>query len=186
VALSPTSSGKGAKVRYPNDTLAALGLIAETFPRTSVTATSAHTSGELRFGAIGLEAGDVLSNVIVFNNAGGVAVTLARAAIYNVSTLALLASSADQSGLAWGAASWKTLPLSASLTIPATGLYYVGVLFVAGTGPTMAGAPSLFGADVVSPPNNAVQICGRQTGLAALPNPLVPGTGNVYNYAAVY
>jgi hypothetical protein len=184
--LSPPSSGPGGKVRYPNDYLAAFGLIAETYPRELMLNQNVSTSGDYRFCAIGLEAGDAISNVLVFVAGAAAAVTLARAGIYSPSTLALLASSANQSGLAWGAAGWVAVPLSATWTVPATGVYYVGMLFVAGAGPSMAGAGAVNGADVVSPPGNVIRTCGRQVGLADLPNPLVPAAGNFPNYAAVY
>lgn len=62
-----------------------------------------------------------------------------------------LAISADATSGAWAANTAKTFALSASYTIPSSGLYYHGLCVVASTVPTLAGQSTLAGIQGIAP-----------------------------------
>lgn len=105
-----------------------IGLIAESFPSGAIDATWALVTGKTYFMAVGLCAGDVISNVHLVVNGAGSGTTLAKVGLYD-KTGTRLAASADL-GTAWHSVGRKTHALATPYTVPADDLYYVAVLHV--------------------------------------------------------
>jgi hypothetical protein len=101
-----------------------------------------------------LKSGDKVTNLSFLSGATAAA-TLTHwwFALYsNAATPALLAQTADQVAAAWAADTWKTLALSAPVTIGATGVYWAACMVAATTVPSLIGtrgAKALLGADPV-------------------------------------
>ncbi|MFM7008833.1 MAG: hypothetical protein ACKO0Z_05805 [Betaproteobacteria bacterium] len=156
------------------------GTIAETIPRIlcSEANLSALTSGTLYMTAIYLRAGQTVTNISYFSatTAAGTP-TAGRFALYDGSRN-LLAQTADFTTEAWAANTIKTKPLTASYKITLSGLYYVGILIVATTVPTLKGltaktASQLAGTAPILHGNSS-------TGLTTtLPNPAAAITAGV-------
>ena len=116
------------------------GLKYQPFPFVGLSTVGGFGSGQFRGAGLVMTEGTKISNTYVVATTGGTGVTLAKTAIYNKDR-ELLASSADASG-SFGAAGAKTIPLSATLTIPATDWDYVGLLLVfSTTSPNILGTP---------------------------------------------
>ena len=159
--------------------LAGRGVITETFAPLTTGGPLAQTSGTLRAGAVGIAAGTMVTSLTVHvaNTLAGSGMTHCWFMIYN-SALALVANTADTPAAVQVSGN-VTLALTAPLVVSASGLFYLGVL--ATTGTTM---PSLssgannanlvgYGAAIGA---GAASILA-QSGLAALPNPVVPAAG---------
>lgn len=89
-----------------------------------------------------LRAGDKVTNLSFLSGATAAA-TLTHwwFALYSAAaTPALLAQTADQVSAAWAADTWKTLALSAPVTISASGIYYAACMVAATTVPSLMGA----------------------------------------------
>jgi len=115
------------------------GAIAQTFERRNGMGSQASTSGRLLLAGIYLRAGTVITTITFASSStamsGG---THGWAALYNPS-LGLMAQSADDTGITWGANVNKTFTLSAPQTLTVTGWHYVGVMVtVTTTMPTLA------------------------------------------------
>jgi len=159
--------------------LAGRGVIAETFPPLTTGGPSLQVSGTLRGGAVGFAAGTTVSNLTVHvpNTLAGTGMTHCWFMIYN-SALALVAQTAD-SPIAVQSAGNVTLALTSALSVTASGLFYL--CFLATTGTTMPNLSS--GANNANLVNYGAAIGSgapsiiAQTGLAALPNPVVPAAG---------
>lgn len=128
-----------AGLAIPN--LGITGTVAETIPREICTETNAAalTSGQLRFFAIYLRAGQVVTNISFFSatTAAGTP-TNQFFALYSRHGIKL-AQSANDTTTAWAANTIKTLAMTAAYTVRETGFYYIGIMVAATTVPTLKG-----------------------------------------------
>lgn len=114
-----------------------------------------------------------ITNVEILCGNVGAAVSLVRIGVWDVATLALLASTADFSGVLAVAALNRALTVA--LAMPTTP-FYVGVLAVfATTSPQFSAM--ITGGSAGAGVSHAPLYSVIQTGLADLPNPLVPAGG---------
>jgi hypothetical protein len=164
------------------------GAISETSPRNGHSSgqnLSALLSGRMNLVAIYLPKDATITSIsFVSGTTAAVTPTAQWFALYS-SALALLRQTTDDTNTAWGANTVKTLNLSSTYLTTAAGLYYLGVLVVAGTVPSLKG---------VSPSTATVidllpAICGTSdTGLTTTaPNPAaaITGTGSLpYAYVS--
>lgn len=154
--------------------LSARGLIAETIDEKACNVTSAPGSGVLVAGLVGLRAGDVITNVAVHVVSNGTGVTLAKVGIYDVSGN-LLASSADvDTSFTSGSANRKQVTaFSSPYTVVSDGGYYLAVLFVGGTSPTILRANTSTSAAI----SGSALAYGAQGSLSDLPDPMTLAAG---------
>lgn len=127
-------------VATPAISLAVSGALAETIPRAVATwanQNAALVSGTLRLQAIELRAGMTVTNVgFVAGTTAAVAPTNWWFGLFD-SARAILKLTADQTSTAWAANEAKVVALSSAHQIPATGLYYLGIMVAAGTVPSL-------------------------------------------------
>lgn len=151
----------------------AMGFYAETYP--TLAGQGVSTTGTQRvYGvAIGLLAGDVVSNLSVRLITSGNTVTLAKLGLYSKAGV-LLASTADMSTQMNAAAGLKTAPVALvsgqPFTVPADDLYYAAFLAVSGVTMPSLGRVSAFGADALTAPVGSGSLAVvTQTGQTDLP-----------------
>ncbi len=184
---SPTLSATGlAKtVSRLQDQLTGRGLITETCPLALVNNTQTPTSKTVYYQLVGLQAGDVATNIVVCAETAGTGTgpTFIGVGLYTAAGV-LVASSVNLTASAiWNVTGPIAAPLSPAFTVVTSGGYYCAFLedttsawgstalvlsrfatTAAGTKPLGAGAA----------------ICAEQTGQTALPTPnatFVTGTG---------
>ncbi|GIE29969.1 hypothetical protein Ait01nite_030140 [Actinoplanes italicus] len=89
-----------------------------------------------------LRAGDIITNISVRSGATAAGTpTNYWFALYDDSAVpALLGQTGDQTSTAWAANTTKTLALASPVTVPRTGIYYVGIMVTATTPPTLLGS----------------------------------------------
>lgn len=149
----------------------AQGLIAETVNRNNSFTTAVLISGSVYYVSVPLLAGDVVTNLITMVGTAGVGVTVSKMGLYNASTGARLAVSADQA-TAWESTGIKTVPMVTPYVVPANGVYYAAIIAVAGTVP---GFPRLLTTTGTTPAtfigaiNGGIQPMAIQTGQTDLP-----------------
>lgn len=104
-------------------------------------ATSSRTLGDgvLALSPMALRKGQVITSLRFCTGAGAITESTHWWFALYAPDLALLAQTADQVGADWDAQTIKTLALAAPVTIPADGIYWVGIL-LAGTSGTVKGA----------------------------------------------
>lgn len=113
------------------------GLIAETTPRNNtISVASAAVSGTVYYTAIALLAGDLVTNLSISVGVAASGLTLSKVGLYS-SAGALLASSADQ-GVSWQTTGIKTIALAAPFPVLVSGIYYVALIAVGTTPPSIA------------------------------------------------
>lgn len=113
--------------------------VAQTFSRAdALTSVAPLSSGRLSFTLIWLPAGTYNSITIVAAGAGVTTPTAQWFAIYNATTRAKVAVTADDTSTAWALQTAKTLTISGGVTVT-EGLYYIGLMVAA------AGMPSVYG-----------------------------------------
>jgi hypothetical protein len=141
LALSPPSSGKGGAA-LDSDRLSimrtGLGLLSQTWNVQAPGTQSVLTSGTIYCCAAGFRSGDVVTNMLcsVATAGAGTAPTLIRQGVAD-STGKMLAVTADTHASAvWTALGLVSVALSAPLTIPGTGLYYLCFIEVGAFGTT--------------------------------------------------
>lgn len=118
----------------PNIALRQQGLLSEVFPRANTTGSAALVSGTVYYGLLGLRQGDVVNNVNFVLTANNTSASLVRSGLYDPSTSALLASSADSSAMTTsGAIKGVSMSLTNSYTAPADSCVYAALLTVVGT-----------------------------------------------------
>lgn len=118
------------------------GAIAATAPRWAVTSSThqAPASGRLALYAVWLDAGDVVTNIsFMSGTTAGAGLTNTWFALFSP-TRALLGVTADDNAAAWAVSTVKTLALAAPVVVPASGIYYFGIVCVGTTRPTLVGA----------------------------------------------
>lgn len=169
----------------PNANLGISGTIAETIPRELLNEvnTSALTSGTLRFQAIYLQAGQVVTNISIYSATTAAATpTNGFFALYD-SNRNLLANCANFTTEAWAANTVKTKALTTPYKVPTSGLYYVGIMIAATTVPTLIGhtartANTVGGAGAIIQGNTAST--GLTTTLPATAGAITAATSSFY------
>jgi len=193
-ALASAAAGVAWVSPTPN-TMGGLpdGAKAATMNRSAVAALGglAITSGTLYLVGITLAAGVPLNSISMMS--GAVALAAGTHQFFGVFddglgsssgvARALLRGTNDDTSAAWGTQAVKTLTLTSAYTPTRSGFFYVGLLVVATTTPTV----KAFGADtfLAAIPSVASGVT-TSTGLIALPNPsAAPAAGNaIYAYVS--
>jgi hypothetical protein len=147
--LVGNTNGAAAAVKRPTFYKRRTGALAETFSRSgnalsgSVTAV---TTGVTLMTAIELVAGQVISNITFLTGTTALATGTHQWFFLTDSSRVQLATTTDDTSTAWAATSEKTLAVSqiasgasATYTVTADGLYYLGVCVNAGTMPNWTG-----------------------------------------------
>lgn len=165
-------------------TLGFTGVIAESIPRELCPEvnTAGPASGTLFMQSIYLQAGQLVSNIIIFSatTAAGTP-TNYNAGLYDVNRN-LLAQGTNKTTEAWTANTQKTFPLTAAYRVPTSGMYYIGYYMTATTVATLKGGTAKTGGQLAA---TAPALHGTSsTGLTTtLPNPaaaITAGTANIY------
>ncbi len=155
------------------------GYFAETYQRPSNQSGSLAATQLLYGMAVGLLAGDVVTNMTVPVQTAGASVTLAKVALYS-KTGTLLASSADASA-SFNSTGLKTVAMSSAYTVPTDDLYYAAFLAVSTvTMPTILRGMGSVTAACAGGIGSGSPVQVVQTGQADLPSPatFVVGSGN--------
>jgi hypothetical protein len=119
------------------------------------------TDGTIYFMAVGLVAGDVVSNITVYVSTGGTATSTSLVGLYSKAGVRL-AQSADQAS-AWNTIGKYTVAMTAPFTVTVSDGYFVAILAKTGTTmPTMfRGSPGAAGFnDVIG---SGMGVAGTQT-----------------------
>lgn len=166
------------------------GALAQNYARFNASNTNvgALSSGRLSLvGGIALAAGVPVNSITFFSGSAAAATpTNQWFALYDASTRALLAVTADDGAAAWAASSAKTLALAAPYTPASDQQVWLGIVVVATTVPNLTGATAM-GAAVsgVTP----LLVGTSNTGLtnpASAPNPCAaPGSPGAVPYCFV-
>lgn len=126
---------------YPSRYLKPAAALFETLPRDHIVPTSltASVSGTLRMTAIALPAGVTVSSISF--STGSTGVTAPTNQWYGIfdDTRTLLGVTADGTNEAWNSVTVRTRSLVTPYVTTRTGLYYLGILVVASTPPTLWG-----------------------------------------------
>jgi hypothetical protein len=142
------------------------GIITQNFDRQGASSGIGLVSGTVFFQAVGLLAGDLVSNLSIVVTGAGATTTLTKLGLYD-STGARLQTTANLT-TAWESAGTKTHPLSAAYTVATDALYYVAVLFVGTTVPTLhAGSNTGNAASVIGTGTLAYATLAAQSDLPA-------------------
>lgn len=166
--------------------------VAQTFDRASgdVVAQTAAASATQQFAAIHLVKGQVITTITFVNGATAGGTLLNQWFSLYSSARVLLGVTNDDTSTAWGANAAKTLTLATPYIVPATGLYYLGVMVKATTVPTLLGhtnvaaaitngiAPILAGTDAT---NNALTTPASAPATAAA---ITAGISHAYAYVS--
>lgn len=122
------------------------GAIAESIPRWAAGASLSIVSGRQTLALLWLEAGQPVTTILLCSGAtAAVSPTNQWFTLYS-SALAKLAVTADDLTAGWAANTAKGLTVaSGPYIVPTSGFYYVGVVVVAGTTPTIACSQSTAG-----------------------------------------
>jgi hypothetical protein len=132
----------GMPVPRAEVSVTAQGLLVENYPRAIALNSTAFTAGRVVGGLVGLRAGDVITTLYIMLNTVGVDTTKVRLALYSASgtTLTLVASTADDHVAfndAGNNGTTRGVALSSPYTVLTTGGYYICILSVGGTSPTL-------------------------------------------------
>lgn len=119
------------------------GYKGESFPLDAAASATSFTSGDCRASAVGLLAGDRVTNVLFNANTAISTITTLKVGLFD-SAGNLLASSANQTTNI-GAGTNQSVALSTPYVAPADGLYYLGLVVVATTPGGLAAAGSATG-----------------------------------------
>lgn len=135
---------------------------------------TALTSGTIYFTAIGLLAGDVVSNISTLMTVNGSTLTLTKVGLYDASGTRLASSADASTSFASGAAKIVTIALSSAYTVPSDGLYYAAVVCVGTTPPTLSRGQASLSDNALS---GSRLMFGRQTSQTDLIASATIGTG---------
>ena len=128
-----------------------------------------NSTGRLSLHAIRLRAGDVINSITFMAGAtAGAVLTHAWFALYDANR-AKLAVTADDTASSWTANTTKTLALTAPYTVPADGVYYLGIVVVGTTMPTLQGSSGPTAAAAAVAPITAGTSTGSLTTPATAP-----------------
>lgn len=162
----------------------ALGYIAETYPVTNISANVALSAQALRATAIGLRAGDIVTNIIVSVNvaAGGTAGVIFVGLLDSTYNKLLISADVNASFTTTGN---KVLALTAPYTVTADGLFYCVINMTTAFGTTQpsigsSGQTGISGAIGANPKPNWVQ-----TSQATIPTTATPADTSAAPWFAV-
>ncbi len=154
--------------------IAGQGMIAETFPRQERAVSLVLVGGVVYYTGVALYAGQVITNITVGITVKSVSATLAKVGLYSKTGTRLALSSTQH--VAWNAnPGLYTVPFAAAATytVPTDDLYYVAVISVGGTPPSLLTATTSTG--VLSITTNVigsgVPAYTAQTAQSDLPSP---------------
>ncbi len=154
--------------------IAGQGMIAETFPRQERAVSLVLVAGVVYYTGVALYAGQVITNITVGVTVKSVSATLAKVGLYSKTGTRLALSSTQH--VAWNAnPGLYTVPFAAAATytVPTDDLYYVAVISVGGTPPSLLTATTSTG--VLSITTNVigsgVPAYTAQTAQSDLPSP---------------
>lgn len=154
------------------------GCKAETFSRHLVPEvnTALLSTGRLSLEAIAIRSGELLTSISFWSATTAAGTPLNQLFGLYDNNLNLLRSSNNDTTTAWAANTRKTLNLTSTYTTTYTGLYYLGIMVVATTVPTIKGMTAITGGQLraAAPSLGGTSNTGLTT---ALPNPAnAPGT----------
>jgi hypothetical protein len=154
------------------------GALAVTLDRRLITGTvvPALTSGTLRLTAVWLPKGTVVTNLTYLCGTAATTLTNRWFALFDASRV-LLRTTADNTAT-WSAGSALTLALSSTYTVPADGLYYVGICEVATTPTALRGIASSTGAGIAIAPILNGDSTAALTNAASTPSTAAAITAN--------
>jgi ribosomal protein S16 len=183
--LAGTSSGglnvNGRSVSRYADLAGSRGLIAENYPAASCVSATVLTSGTIVFTGFYFYKGEVINSIVVpVNTAMASSAGVHKVGIYqptSTTTATLLMASADQVAV-WTTAGLYVTALTSQLVIPADGMYWIGIISVAGTPAAIvrANAALFTGRILNSTPPLAGALAG-QTDLVASPTTISQTAG---------
>jgi hypothetical protein len=152
----------------------ARGFFAESMDAKWTSGAGAGATGVASYVAVGLFAGEVITNMTIYLSGAGSVITISKVGVYS-STGVFLAASADQ-GTNWQSTGAKTIALTAPYIVPVTGVYYLAELAVGTTAPSIVrgSGGNVFGQFFVG---SSLATYYGQSGLADLPSPAVFATG---------
>jgi hypothetical protein len=143
---SVANSRNGARSRT-GVLAAAQGLKGEPFSRATAIGSTAQTAGDLRAILVPLFAGDLVSTVFWHQTVAGSGVTLFKAMVLDASGNRV-AVSADASATANSGTGLKSAAMTTPYLVPSDGGYYLAVVSVGGTSPTLVrGTSAITGYD---------------------------------------
>lgn len=142
-----------------------LGYRGESFDKDSISAALAFASGDLRVAAVGLLAGDTITNILVDVTAAIQTITTFRVGVYDKNGNLLASSANSTTNLATGLNSFALSP--SAWTAPADDLYYLAVIIQATTMGSLGAAVSQTGKGQALGTNP--KAAAKQTGQSGLP-----------------
>lgn len=143
-------------------------------------------SGRVYFMNAGLEGGDLITNLHFNVTTAGITNTFIKGALLS-KTGVKLAETADLVN-GWVAAGIKVVPLVTPYSIPASDIYYVAVMAIGGTLPTLARQGNLGTAGLaIAPSATGVLRGGAMSSQTDIPDPvtIAAGTSPLYYWFAV-
>lgn len=175
----PTAASKSAQ-RY-EATMAAQGYFAENYQRDAANASATTTTGTVFFMGLGLAAGDVVTNIVTMcaGIGSGFSGIGMKVGVYSKAA-ALLAQSGDVSGQVASTGA-KSLPLSAPYTVLTTDAYYLAILAITSSAPTLNRSnQNLVGLGPFS--GGTLNVQGVQTGQTDLPATATISTVSTFGF----
>lgn len=133
-----------------------LGLVAENFPAVAASNVSILANQSLYFVAVGLLAGQTVTNVGWFQTAAGSSLTLLKTALAD-KTGKILAVSADSSAAPGSSNSYVALAMGTPYVVPNDDVYYLCVLAVGTTPPTLSRGQNQTGAGDEVPGSSVIR-----------------------------
>lgn len=127
------AGGGGSPSPSTPSTLAAQGLLAETYSRIANITQALLTGGRVYYALIALPEGETVTGLCQIVQTAGVAMTLSKIGLYDIAGNRL-AISADQ-GAAWESIGLKQVPFTAPLVVPAGDAFYTALVASGGTLP---------------------------------------------------
>lgn len=127
---------RGSRIDPAKALAGATGYVAMTQPRTLIQGTSLPGSQEFRGQLVYLEAGDLVSNLVLHPSVAAASLTLAKVGVYSKDG-AQLAVSASVHAAFNGATGLIITPLVTPYLVPSSDAYYFAFLFVGTTPPTL-------------------------------------------------
>ncbi len=154
--------------------IAGQGMIAETFPRQERSVSLVLVGGVVYYTGVALYAGQVITNITVGVTVKSTSATLAKVGLYSKTGTRLALSSTQH--VTWNAnPGLYTVPFAAAATytVPADDLYYVAVISVGGTPPSLLTATTSTGVLSITTAviGSGVPAYTAQTAQSDLPSP---------------
>jgi hypothetical protein len=134
----------------------------------AISASSAVASGTAEFTAVGLHAGEIVTNVTCVMLTNGATLSLVKVGLYDKTGTRLAISADNSASFTSGAPKLITTALTAPYTVLADDLYYLAIIAVGTTGPTLGRGNGTFDAPKLGGTSPA--IAARQAGQTDLPS----------------